>query len=35
MKKVLETFYVVNVNCEGNEDICEAIITINFPCNKS
>ena len=35
-KKVLETFYVkwnfvINVNCNGNENICEAIITITFP----
>ena len=25
----------MNVNCEGNENICEAIITITFPCKQS
>ena len=39
-KKVLETFYVkknfvTNVNCDVNQNICEAIITITFPCKKT
>ena len=25
----------MNVNCEGNENICEAIITITLPCKQS
>ena len=38
--KSLETFYVkwnfvVNVNYNGNENICEAIITITFPCQQT
>ena len=43
MKKVLETFhvkwnFVMNVNCDSNEDIWEAIkilITITFPCKQT
>ena len=39
-KKVLETFYVkwnfvMNVSCDGNENICEATITITFPCKQT
>ena len=40
-KKVLEPFhvkwtFVVNVNCNGNGNICEAvIITITFPCKQT
>ena len=25
----------MDVNCDGNEKICEAIITITFPCKQS
>ena len=39
MKKVLETFYmkwifVMNVSCDGNQNICEAIITMTSPCKQ-
>ena len=38
-KKVLETFYikwnfVMNVNCDGNENICEATVTIILQVDK-
>ena len=25
----------MNVNCDGNENICEVIITITFPCKQT
>ena len=39
-KRVLETFYVawnfvMNVNCDCNKNICEAIITITFPVKQT
>ena len=38
--KALETFYVkqnfvMNVSCDSNENICEATITITFPCKRT
>ena len=38
--KALETFYVkqnfvMNVSCDSNENICEATITITFPCKQT
>ena len=37
-KKVLGTFYVkwnFNFNCNSNKNICEAIITVTFPCKQT
>ena len=39
-KKVLETFYVkwnfvMNVNWDGNSNICETLRTITFPCKQT